>query len=47
MFELEKLYINPKIKKTSSYFSRIVKKGFPLENNIPIFLIMILAEHIY
>lgn len=34
MFELEKLYINPKIKKTSSYFSRIVKKGFPLENNI-------------
>ena len=34
MFELEKLYINPKIKNTSNYFSRIVKKGFPLDNNI-------------
>ena len=34
MFELEKLYINPKVKQTAKYFSKTLKKGFPLDNNI-------------
>jgi len=34
MFELEKLYIDPKVKKTSNYFSKIIKKGFPLDSNL-------------
>jgi hypothetical protein len=34
MIELEKTYLDPKQNKASVYFSRLVKEGVPLENDI-------------